>query len=36
MALRMDAVDAAVRRELDRYLRTTVLREGVSPPADVL
>jgi AcrR family transcriptional regulator len=36
MALRMDAVDAAVRRELDRYLRTTVLREGVSPPPDVL
>jgi AcrR family transcriptional regulator len=36
MALRMDAVDAAVRREVDRYLRTTVLREGVSPPADVL
>lgn len=36
MALRMDTVDAAVRRELDRYLRTTVLREGVSPPADVL
>ncbi|WP_318568896.1 TetR/AcrR family transcriptional regulator [Salinigranum marinum] len=36
MALRMDAVDAAVRRELDRYLRTTVLREDVSPPADVL
>jgi AcrR family transcriptional regulator len=36
MALRMDEVDAAVRRELDRYLRAHVLREGAAPPGDGL
>jgi AcrR family transcriptional regulator len=36
MALGMHEVDAGVRRELDRYLRTNVLREGVTPPSDVL
>jgi AcrR family transcriptional regulator len=32
MALGMHEVDTGVRRELDRYLRTNVLREGVTPP----
>jgi AcrR family transcriptional regulator len=36
MALGMADVDAGVRRELDRYLRTNVVREGVSAPSDVL
>ncbi|WP_152042002.1 TetR/AcrR family transcriptional regulator [Salinigranum salinum] len=36
MALRMDHVDGGVRRELDRYLRTCVLRDDVAPPSDVL
>ena len=36
MALGMDGVDAGVRRELDRYLRTTVLSAGVSPPDGLL
>lgn len=36
MALGMHDVDAGVRRELDRYLRTNVLRPDVSPPTDVL
>jgi AcrR family transcriptional regulator len=36
MALGMHDVDTGVRRELDRYLRTNVLRDGVAPPAGVL
>jgi AcrR family transcriptional regulator len=36
MALGMHDVDAAVRRELRRYLRTSLLREGVTPPMGVL
>lgn len=36
MALGMHEVDAGVRRELDHYLRTTLLREGVTPPEGVL
>jgi AcrR family transcriptional regulator len=36
MALGMHDVDAGVRRELDRYLRTNVLAPGVAPPEGVL
>ncbi|AUV82699.1 TetR/AcrR family transcriptional regulator [Salinigranum rubrum] len=36
MALGMHDVDAGVRRELDRYLRTNVLAPGVTPPEGVL
>jgi hypothetical protein len=36
MALGMCDVDAGVRRELDRYLRTNVLASDVTPPEGVL
>jgi AcrR family transcriptional regulator len=36
MALGMYDVDRGVRRQLDHYLRTTLLRAGVTPPEGVL